>query len=104
MDMRWTVATSSCAGGTTGRSARRTWKSWNSPGSCSPEVNRGSPPLRLDPFAVAVSQLALFVFMAATMFLFAEIAIGRGLGVVNAMLHRLGGAKEGEDGLEVVIV
>ena len=43
------------------------------------------------------------VFATAAVFLFAELAFGRRLRVVYAMLHRFCCAKEGEDRLEVVI-
>jgi hypothetical protein len=47
--------------------------------------------------------LALLVFDAAAVFLFAELTFGRRLRVVHAMLHRFCCTKEGEDRLEVVI-
>src|ERR1700743_2561287 len=48
-------------------------------------------------------ELALLVFSAATVFLLADLAFARRLGVVNAMLHGLGCAKEGEDRFQVAI-
>lgn len=47
--------------------------------------------------------IALLVFATAAVFLSAELAFGRHLRVVHAMLHRFSGTKEGEDRLEVVI-
>ena len=47
--------------------------------------------------------IALLVFATAAVFLFAELAFGRRLRVVYAMLHRFCCAKKGEDRLEVVI-
>jgi hypothetical protein len=47
--------------------------------------------------------VAILVFAAATVFLFAELAFGRRLRVVYAMLHRFCCPKEGKDRLEVVI-
>ena len=53
---------------------------------------------------LGIARLSIsLVFATAAVLLFAELAFGRRLRVVYAMLHRFCCAKKGEDRLEVVI-